>query len=88
MSFFCAQLRIINSPVLLGVRMCVYGYTDTNMKSQSTSHRHPHTEHRRAYTEHRMILATDRFLVAESLLEKEKARKWAYAWRAFSRKLV
>jgi hypothetical protein len=75
--------------------MFVYGYTETNMKSQSTSHRHPHTEHRRAYTEHRraytehrMILATDRFLVAESLLEKEKARKWAYAWRAFSRKLV
>ena len=75
--------------------MFVYGYMETNMKSQNISYRYPYTEHRRAYTEHRraytehrMILATDRFLVAESLVEKEKARKWAYAWRAFSRKLV
>jgi hypothetical protein len=57
------------------------------MQSQNHSHRHAHTENRRAYTELRMILATDRFIVAQNFLEKEKARKWAHAWRALSRKL-
>jgi hypothetical protein len=34
-----------------------------------------------------MILATDRFMTAKTLIEKEKARRWAHAWLALSRKL-
>ena len=39
---------------------------------------------RRAYAEHRMVLAIDRILDAKTDLEREKASKWAYAWRDFS----
>jgi len=39
------------------------------------------------YAENRMILATDRFMAAKTPIEKEKARKWAYAWLSLSRKL-
>jgi hypothetical protein len=39
---------------------------------------------RHAYAEHRLVLAIDRILVARTDLEREKASKWAYAWRDFS----
>jgi hypothetical protein len=40
----------------------------------------------RAYADHRMVLAIDRILVATTDLEREKAIKWAYAWREFSQR--
>jgi hypothetical protein len=39
---------------------------------------------RRADADHRMVLAIDRILVATTDSEREKASKWAYAWREFS----
>jgi len=35
-----------------------------------------------AYTEQRLIKAIDRFIAAKTSREKEKARRWAEAWRA------
>lgn len=39
---------------------------------------------RRLYADHRMIVAIDRLLQANTNAEREKASKWARAWRTFS----
>jgi hypothetical protein len=36
-----------------------------------------------AYAEQRLIVATDRYIAARTTAEKENARKWIHAWRAF-----
>jgi hypothetical protein len=41
----------------------------------------------RDHAERRMIVATERFMNAKTADEKERARKWAHAWQALSRKL-
>ena len=38
----------------------------------------------RIYADRRMTLAIDRLLEARTDSEREKASKWAYAWRHFS----
>lgn len=50
------------------------------MKSQNI-------QRRCACAEPRMILATDRFIAAKTVSEREKARKWARAWLALRRSL-
>jgi hypothetical protein len=39
---------------------------------------------RRLYADHRMVIAIDRLLEAKTDSEREKASKWAHAWRDFS----
>jgi hypothetical protein len=39
---------------------------------------------RRVYAGHRMVVAIDRFLEAKTDSERDKASKWAHAWRDFS----
>ena len=39
---------------------------------------------RRLYADHRMVVAIDRLLQAKATAEREKASKWAHAWRDFS----
>jgi hypothetical protein len=36
-----------------------------------------------AYAEHRVVVATDRYIGARTLADKENARKWMRAWRSF-----
>ena len=39
---------------------------------------------RRLCADHRMVIAIDRLLEAKTDSEREKASKWAHAWRDFS----